>query len=95
MTLKIFREIVGAYKNFNAISLSTGSDQVCMNSAVQCTLCTSYLCSTMIFLQILYSTGVSCQRSGVTTMGEIVFVVALLYSLDFFSICSINATNIA
>ena len=31
MPLKIFREMVGAYKNFNAISLSTGSDQVCMN----------------------------------------------------------------
>ena len=28
MPLKIFREIVGAYKNSNAISLSTGSDQV-------------------------------------------------------------------
>ena len=68
MPLKIFREIVGAYKNSNAISLSTGSDQVCtyVHHVLAC-LCTTT--STVIFFSNVEQHRCLHQRSGVATMG--------------------------
>ena len=85
MPLKIFREIVGAYKNSNAISLSTGSDQVCtyVHHVLAC-LCTTT--STVIFFQMLNSTGVCISVQEQPKWVKIISEGALLFS----SICIFN-----